>query len=677
VNALDRHPERDEILVGGADGIPKIYRIFRETARQIGDDANLVRQFSKLPGRIFSIDLSVDGERFVVASTLDGVSFVHVYPYDFDGEIPEDVKAALAKRVANRSAEEKEQVAKFKSQTSDALLKLEIPDSIYAVAFSPDGQRIVVGGADGMLRVVSVETSEVEQTFNPVPLEDETSEGPHRISDMLAVHGLPIDSSSLPAEEDQRARLPQGRVESLQVSPSSIELTAASDYAQLVITATYESGQQVDVTRLASIQGYTGVSVSEMGLVRPQRAGRGELHVELGGQHLTIPARVGVLIGEADTQAASSTGETTAAAAVENSEEPSSPSVPKQPEVDDDQYRLRELGEIDFVRDVNPLLSRLGCNSGTCHGSQQGKNGFQLSLRGYDPLGDVRSLSDDWSARRLNVAAPDASLMLLKPTGEVPHQGGVLLDKQSVYYAILHQWISEGAALDVESQKATGIELFPKNPVIDRAGAWQQFRVVARYADGSSRDVTHEAFVESGNTEVCENFPGARVKALRRGEAPVLVRYEGAYAASTVTVMGDRDGFVWEEPNTFSRIDELVAEKWQRMKIRFPQQLCTDAAILCVEFALDLTGSASDCQRKLKEFSEPINVRASRIETASEDRPADWAASRSSSTGRTSGPICCRSIRSSWVPTARRHFEIGSVRWSPAISRTTILPDRS
>ncbi len=118
ISALASHPQRDEILVGGADGIPKIYRIFRETERRIGDDANLIRQFPAMTGRVFSVDVSADGARFAAASTLDGVSQLHVYPYDFTGELPEAVKAAMAKRVAERSDEEKKLVADFTSQTS-------------------------------------------------------------------------------------------------------------------------------------------------------------------------------------------------------------------------------------------------------------------------------------------------------------------------------------------------------------------------------------------------------------------------------------------------------------------------------------------------------------------------------------------------------------------------------
>ncbi len=132
------------------------------------------------------------------------------------------------------------------------------------------------------------------------------------------------------------------------------------------------------------------------------------------------------------------------------------------------------------------------------------------------------------------------------------------------------------------------IDIFPKDPAIDAIGDAQQMRVVATYADASTRDVTREAFIESGNTEVATADRQGVLTALRRGEAPVLARCEGAYAATTLTVMGDRSGFVWQPPETWGRIDELVAAKWQRMKI-LPSELCGDAEFLR-RVHLDLIG---------------------------------------------------------------------------------------
>ncbi|MGI9244401.1 MAG: DUF1549 and DUF1553 domain-containing protein, partial [Verrucomicrobiales bacterium] len=243
-----------------------------------------------------------------------------------------------------------------------------------------------------------------------------------------------------------------------------------------------------------------------------------------------------------------------------------------------------------WSKDVNPVIARMGCNAGTCHGAKDGKNGFKLSLRGYDPIYDVRAFTDDMASRRVNLASPDDSLMLLKATAGVPHEGGQRTTPDHDYYKIVRSWIADGAKLEDKKAKVEKIDVFPLNPVVQNIGAMQQMRVVATFADGGTRDVTAEAFVESGNGEVAEAVKGypALVKVLRRGEAPILVRYEGAYAATTVTAMGDRSGFEWSDPPQFNAIDGFVAEKWQRMKT-LPSQVCTDIDFVR-RIYLDLTG---------------------------------------------------------------------------------------
>ena len=124
--------------------------------------------------------------------------------------------------------------------------------------------------------------------------------------------------------------------------------------------------------------------------------------------------------------------------------------------------------------------------------------------------------------------------------------------------------------------------------MVQQIGARQQVRIVATFTDGKTRDVTAEAFVDSGNTDVAKTDGGGLIETLRRGEAPLLARYEGNYAATTLTVMGDRSGFVWQSPEVWGHIDELVAAKWERMRIQ-PSGLCSDSDFLRRVY-LDLTG---------------------------------------------------------------------------------------
>ncbi|MFO0811110.1 MAG: DUF1549 domain-containing protein [Gemmataceae bacterium] len=421
--AIASHPTRDEVVVGGSDGQPKVYRLVRLTARVIGDDSNLIRELPAMPGRVWSVAVSRDGKRIAAGASLDGTGEISVYGYEFDTKMPDEIKKIQSK--VGRTAAEQETLKKHHSEGVVRICRATIPGGAYAVAFRPDGGAVAAAGGDGTVRLI-----------------------------------IPTDGKSIAA--------------------------------------------------------FPAVEVSE-------------------------PAR------------------------------------------DDSQKRETP----DFVRDVTPILSKLGCNAGTCHGSKEGKNGFKLSLRGYDPIYDVRAFTDDHTSRRVSIASPDDSLMLLKATGAVAHVGGQLFKTGDRYYSVVRDWIAGGAKL-APTAKAAKIVVTPINPVLEKAGDAVQMKVVASYPDGTSRDVTAEAFCESGNTEVATADRVGKLTAVRRGEAPILARYEGNYAATTLTVMGDRTGFEWQQPPVYNRIDELTAAKWQRVKT-LPSDVCTDAEFIR-RVTLDLTG---------------------------------------------------------------------------------------
>ncbi len=346
-----------------------------------------------------------------------------------------------------------------------------------------------------------------------------------------------------PAAHAQDALPPDTKVVGLEVHPATVALKGPFEYAQLIVTARLDSGDRVDVTRMVKVEAPAAVKVGPTGEVRPAADGSGELKLSLAGQDVRVPISVA---------------------------------------------GLKDKVNVSFVRDVMPTMSRMGCNAGTCHGAQNGKSGFKLSLRGYDPVLDHRALTDDLSGRRFNRAAPNTSLMLLKPAGAVPHVGGVLSQPGEPYYELLRAWIADGSSLDLNAPRVARVEVFPKGSVIPRFGMRQQVAVKATFTDGSVRDVTHEAFVESSNPEVLTVDRNGTAKAERRGEATLLVRYEGSYDATTMVVMGDRSGFVWQDTPEFNIIDTLVYEKLRQVKV-LPSPVCTDDEFLR-RVTLDLTG---------------------------------------------------------------------------------------
>jgi WD40 repeat protein/mono/diheme cytochrome c family protein len=534
LQAVVRHPERDEIVFGGSDGTPKIYRVHRITKRVIGDDANLIAVLPALSGRIFGVDVSRDGKRIAAVSSNDGLGEIGIYTYKDDTSLPDDIKAIVEKRVSERKEEDDKKLDQYTKSQVKQLAKTQVKEGgLFAVAFTPDGKQLAVAGADGLVRIVNAVDGKIAGTFTPVPLAQ-------AVAKTAAAQKLGMPQGVLPTES-----LPEGTaVESIAVLPTVIDLKNKFDYAQLIISAKTAAGATLDVSRQAKItSGSAAVEVLPGGLVRALADGQTALTITLAGKTVSVPVKVA--------------GTT-------------------------------EVFHPDYIRDVNPVLTRLGCNQGTCHGAKDGKNGFKLSLRGYDALYDLRAFADDHASRRLNVAVPEKSLMLLKATGAVPHAGGQLTKPGDAYYEIIRGWIAGGAKLDLKTPRVIGIEVQPVNPIVDRAGQRQQMRVLARYAGGRLRDVTREAFLESGNTETVQAGANGLMLALRRGEAPVLARFEGAYAATTLTIMGNREGFEWKQPPAFNKIDELTAAKWKRMKI-IPSEVCTDEEFIR-RVTLDLTG---------------------------------------------------------------------------------------
>ena len=249
---------------------------------------------------------------------------------------------------------------------------------------------------------------------------------------------------------------------------------------------------------------------------------------------------------------------------------------------------------VTFLRDVAPILNKVGCTSGPCHGAAKGKNGFKLSLRGYDPRFDYESLLYDLSGRRFNRADPGKSLMLAKPSQEVAHGGGQRFAKNSDYYTAIFDWISQGVPYG-DPAKDTVVELRaePAEILMTRPGETASLKVVVRYQDDHVRDVTRETAIESNVPDVARIEAATAVdmpviRGERVGEATLLLRYQGKFAAIPVTVLNPKPGFVWKPLPQHNYIDRLVDAKLQRLKIQ--PSASTDEATFLRRVSLDLTG---------------------------------------------------------------------------------------
>lgn len=561
IAAIRRHPTEDVVLVGGADGIPKLFRVFRTTKRVIGDDANLIRKFPPIKGRVFGVAISPDGSSIAAVSSDNTSGEVLICRYEFDSEMPEDIKTISMKSLSQRSQAERQKLVEYRNQGVQAVAQSAVEGSgLFAVTFHPDGKSIVTAGADGKIRQYDAVSAELIREFLSVPIDASIAQTQQDEAKAVTSATLPTPSETLDAKEE---------LTSLSVAPAEFTIDRRHDSVQLLATGKLSSGTLVDVTRTAKISvSGNAVSISPKGLIRAVENGQAEITFSLNG--LTAKSVITV------------TGV-----------------VPDFP--------------IDMIRDVNPALVKLGCNSGTCHGAQKGKAGFKLSLRGNDPVFDLRAFTDDLAARRVNYASPENSLMLLKASAAVPHGGGQVAAEGTPYYEILRKWIADGANYNPASRKVAKIELIPNKPIVQRIGSKQQMRVVATYHDGTIRDVTAEAVVDCGDIEVGSADSTGLITVLRRGETPILARFDGAYAATTMTVMGERDEFVWNDPPSYNYIDEMVHAKLKRMKT-LSSDLCTDAEFIR-RIYLDLTGLPPTIDTVRRFLADSRDTRIKRDET--------------------------------------------------------------
>jgi hypothetical protein len=336
------------------------------------------------------------------------------------------------------------------------------------------------------------------------------------------------------------------QIATLEVFPSEVNLTTAADHQSLVVLATYDDGTTRDVTSESQFA-FADAAFAKLheGAVLPVADGQTQLAVTFDGK--TVQGAVGVKDATA-------------------------------------------VRPISFRLDVMPVFMKTGCNTGSCHGSARGQDGFHLSLFGYDPEGDYYRITREMGARRINLAQPVRSLLVEKSIGVVPHTGGERFTLDSEHAQTLIDWLEGGAPNDsADVAIPVSMEILPRQIVLEGENATQQMTVRAYYSDGTDRDVTSLAVFMSNNDNSATVSPVGVVTANKRGEAFVMARFATFTEGTQVIVIPEGLDYKRPEYPANNYIDELVGEKLHKLRIE-PSELCSDEVFIRRAF-LDITAT--------------------------------------------------------------------------------------
>ena len=274
---------------------------------------------------------------------------------------------------------------------------------------------------------------------------------------------------------------------------------------------------------------------------------------------------------------------------------------------------------VSFRNDVIPSFSQSGCNTGACHGTPTGKGGFKLSLRGYMPDQDFLVLSHEAAGRRIDPMRPETSMILRKPLGELPHEGGLKLTRDSKAYEYIRDWIAEGAKDDPAASVAVKLEILPGSRVLNAPATTQQTAVIARYADGSSRDVTPICYYNSSNPEIADVDASGHVTFKGRGEVAIIAHYLDLVANVRLTHLVDVPTFVAVEVPQGNLIDSAVYSKLNRMRIK-PSESCSDAEFVRRSY-LDCVGILPAPEEVRTFLTDPAPDKRAKLVDRLLDRP--------------------------------------------------------
>jgi hypothetical protein len=327
-----------------------------------------------------------------------------------------------------------------------------------------------------------------------------------------------------------------GKPTALVIQPAAIALNGPRGTQQIVITGRYADGTVRDLTPFANLRVENPDLVDADGsFFRGVKNGTTSLIVEAGGITANAPLTV---------------------AGVDKSE------------------------PVSFRHEVVASLNVGGCNQGACHGTPSGKNGFRLSLRGFDPPLDYQQLTRDVFGRRTNKLDPAQSLIVLKALGRVPHEGGARFPADSVPAQRINAWLAEGLRDDAANLPALKkIEVLPGNRVLNAPARWQQLSVIAHFADSTTRDVTRLTVFSSSDAAIADVSMGGLVEFKQSGEAAILCRYLDEMVAVRLMYLEPKPGFVWTNPPETNYVDKHVFAKLKMLNI-VPSDVCTDSEFI-------------------------------------------------------------------------------------------------
>jgi hypothetical protein len=366
------------------------------------------------------------------------------------------------------------------------------------------------------------------------------------------------------------------RALAVDVHPASVELRHHRQPFSLQVLGTTSDGYSLDLRAQAAFRSANPLvaAVDAQGWVRPVATGATQVTVTAAGQSVVVPVTVKLPAAEPPTS---------------------------------------------FRHEVMPVLSLGGCNAGACHGYSLGKNGFKLSLRGQDPEPDYAAIVRDYAGRRLSFQTPQASLIVAKARGDVPHEGGVRFRRGSLSDEILQKWIAQGAPNDLaDKARVVGVRLVPDKLTI-RPGQAHRLQLVADYSDGSKRDVTRLGVLTANNDRYASVGEDGLVLAGESGETAVVGRFERTFATTSVTVLRPGAGFVPAPVPQDNLVDKAVIEKLNRLKIA-PSPVAGDEEFLRRVY-LDLIGAQPTPDEVRKFLADKSTNKRDKVVDGLFDRP--------------------------------------------------------